>query len=100
MRKTIKHLQFKAEYYLRKVEQLSADEVQNEEIGKLVDSIVDSQDGHRQLVEIFTEADGVTAGLGDVIKEIWENDRNEWNQFKCDQETNKQVFIIPENSNF
>ena len=35
-----------------------------------------------------TEADGVTAGLGDVIKEIWENDHNEWNQFKCDQETN------------
>ena len=75
MSKTIKSLQFKAKYYSAKVERLSTNEFQNEEIGKLVDSIINSEDGCRQLNEIFSEADGVNTELGDVVKEIWEDDR-------------------------
>ncbi len=37
---------------------------------------------------MFLEADNVNKGMGSVLKEIWENDNSEWNQFKTDQETN------------
>ncbi len=92
MRKTIKSLQFKAEYYSKKVERLSTNEVQNEEIGKLVDLIANSEDGRHQLTQICREANGIRirTGLGDVVKRVWEDDCDDWNQFKHDQETNSK----------
>ena len=45
MRRTIKTLQLKSDYYSKRVERLVANDIQNMEIGTLVDTIVSSQDG-------------------------------------------------------
>uniref|UniRef100_A0A1X7ULR3 Uncharacterized protein n=1 Tax=Amphimedon queenslandica TaxID=400682 RepID=A0A1X7ULR3_AMPQE len=59
------------------------------EIGQLVDMIVASQKGQKHLSEVFSEADGVAKGAGNVLKEVWEKYNSEWNQFKIDQKENK-----------
>ena len=53
-----------------------------------MDLICKSQDGNEKLSEIFSEADSMKNGLGQVLKEIWDNDCTDWNQFKKDQEAN------------
>ena len=58
---------------------MAANDVQNMEIGQLVDTIVASQEGQRHLSEVFSEAEGVAKGAGNVLKEIWEKDNSEWN---------------------
>ena len=88
MRKTIITLQLKTNYYSKRIERLIANEEQNKEIGELVDLICKSQDGNEELSEIFSEADSMKNGLGQVLKEIWDNDCTDWNQFKKDQEAN------------
>ncbi len=64
------------------------------EIGKLVDTIVSTREGQQRLAEVFSEADNVNGGMGNVLKEIWEDDNMEWNQFKIDQETNGKIKFI------
>ena len=82
MRKTIRTLQLRSDYYSKRIERLATNDVQNMEIRKLVDTIVNSQDGQQRLAEVFSEADHANKGMGNVLKEIWENDNFEWNQFK------------------
>ena len=94
MRKTIKNLQSKTDYYSGKIERLSANEVQNEEIGKLVNAIVSSDNGCQKLDEIYAEANCVKNGLGNQLKEIWKKDCTDWQQFLADQETNGKCTIV------
>ena len=84
MRKTIHQLQSKVEYYSEKIERLSTNEVQNKEIGELVNSIISTPHGRQQHCEILTEAEHKHEGLESVLKGIWEKDTGEWygNNFK------------------
>ena len=94
MRKTIRTPQLRSDYYSKRIERLATNDVQNMEIGKLVDTIVNSQDGQQRLAEVFSEADHANKGMGNVLKEIWENDNFKWNQFKIDQETNGKMKFV------
>ena len=88
MRETIHHLQSKVVYFSERVNRLSISDKQNSEIGQLISSICTSPHGTDSLHEIFAEADKVQHGLGETVKEIWEKDVNDWNQFVEDQENN------------
>lgn len=59
MRKTIRALQLKSDDYSKRIERLVANDVQNMEIEKLVDTIINSQDGQQRLAEVFSEAHNV-----------------------------------------
>ncbi len=94
MRKSIKSLKFRASYYSEKVERfVSGDEVQNSDIGKLVESIVTSKMGREKLQEVYSEADAFHEGLGGVVKQVWEEDYSDWHQFNKDQETNSKLVL-------
>ena len=88
MRKTIKNMQSKVEYCSKRIERLSANEDQNTEAGQLIDAVVSNDEGCRMLDEIYSEAERVKVGLGNVIRDNWDTDYSEWHQFKIDQETN------------
>lgn len=89
MRRTIKSLHHKAEYYSKRVhERLATNETQNKEIGELVDMISTSANGCQELSRIFSQADSKYSGMGKVLEDIWKNDHTDWNQFKEDQEMN------------
>ena len=47
MRKSIKNLQVKADYYSMRIERPSMNEEQNKEIGDLVQAIANSDNGHQ-----------------------------------------------------
>ena len=68
MRKTIRTLQLRSDYYSKRTERLATNDVQNMEIGKLVDTIVNSQDGQQRLAEVFSDADHANKGMGNVLK--------------------------------
>ena len=86
MTKAIHQLQSKVEYYSEKIERLSTNEVQNEEIGELVKSIITTPHGPQQLSDILTEAEATREGLGSVLKGIWEKNISDLKQFQSDQE--------------
>ena len=88
MRKSIKNLQVKADYYSMRIERLSMNEEQNKEIGDLVQAIVNSDNGRQRLSEIYVKADQVRGGVGDQLKDIWTKDYTDWQQFQADQERN------------
>ena len=88
MRATIHNLHSKVEYFSKRIDRLSANDVQNNEIGHLVNSICDSSDGNKKLNEIFAEADSVCHGLGCAVKKIWEKDVGDWKEFLENQKNN------------
>lgn len=90
MRKTARSLKFAANYYSLKVEKTSINEIQNQEVGQLIDSIVISEEGQRHLQQIISEANDVTSGLGNVVEEVWKEDYSQWMQFRDDQITNSR----------
>ena len=56
------------------IDRTPVNEVQNDEIANLVNSIHDSEEGQHELERIFNEADGTKEGRGQIAKEIWEAD--------------------------
>ena len=87
MRKTIHQLQSKVEYYSEKIEHISTNEVQNKEIGELVNSIISTPHGCQKLRNL-AEAECKHEKLGSALKRIWERDIGDWQQFRRDQEMN------------
>lgn len=64
MGKAIKNLQCKTEYYSGKIERLSPNEVQNEEIRELVNAIISSDNGRQKIAEIHVYAEANCAENG------------------------------------
>lgn len=91
MSSTIHNLRVKLEYNCGKSDRLSATTSQNNDIGQLVNCILDSSDGKECLKAIFEEADDVSPGLGNEVKETWDRDISDWKQFLEDQENNGTV---------
>ena len=79
MRKAIHTLKSKVVYHFEKIQRISANEVQNKELGELVDAITTS-----------SEAGSTQEGVEHALKGIWENDVSDWRQFKIDQEQNSK----------
>ena len=104
MRKAIKNLQCKTEYYSEKIERLLANEEQNKEIGELVNgelvngelvnAIVCSENGISKLKEIYTEANCLHNGLGNQLQDIWSKDFSDWQQFQADKHVCCSIIII------
>ncbi len=59
----------------------------------MVDTTISStEEGQLSLAEVFLEADSVSGkGMGSALKDVWDNDKNEWTQFKIDQEANSKL---------
>ena len=85
---SIHKLRSTAEYYADRIERIALTDVQNEEIGQLVDAVATSSDGMGSLDKIYSEADAANEGLGETVKCIWDKDANDWKQFQTDQERN------------
>ena len=81
MRMTIHKVQSRAEYYSDKIVCLSTGDVQNKEIGELVNVIATSSCDCQKLHEIFSEVEGICEGLRGIAEEIWERDVSECKQF-------------------
>lgn len=79
---TIKTLRSESDYYSRRVERLTVVDNQSNEIGELVETILNSEKGQEELnLKCFLK-------LKMSTKDICENDSTEWTQFKHDQEAN------------
>lgn len=78
---SIRKLQARAEYYKEVVERSSISDVQNEEIGELVDAVIASSECRKKLDEIYSEAEAVHEGLGKTVESIWNKDVDDWKQF-------------------
>ena len=88
MKEIIHSLKTRAEYFSNKISQLLATDKQNSEIGQLVSAISTSTHGNDSLHEIFAEADKMQHGLGKTVKDVWEEDVNDWKLFVENQENN------------
>lgn len=71
MQKTIRTLRLKSEYYSKRVEQLATNDIQNNEIRQLIDEITSSDDGQKQINEIYSEADNVRCICNCVVSSNW-----------------------------
>ena len=91
MSTTIHHLRGKVNYYSAKIECLSTTTSQNNDIGQLVNHITDSPDGCEKLKVVFKEADSVSPGLGNKVKETRERDVSDWRQFLENQKNNGKL---------
>lgn len=58
----------------------------------MINSICTSPHGSESLREIFTEADNVQPGLGEIVKGIWEKDISDWKQLIESQENNGKYY--------
>jgi len=65
---------------------------QGEEIQKLVAAI--DENGQEELQAIYTEAESVEQGAGDVLRETWERDVRERKEFFEDQLKNSKLTNI------
>ena len=74
---SIHKLRSTAEYYADRIERIALTDVQNEEIGQLVDAVATSSDGMGSLDKIYSEADAANEGLGETVKCIWDKDAND-----------------------
>ena len=92
MKETIHSLKTRAEYFSDKISQLSATDKQNSGIGQLVSTISTSTHGNDTLCEIYTEADKMQHGLEKIVKDVWEEDVNDWKLFVENQENNGNFF--------
>ena len=71
----------KAPKKAQEVDRLSIPESQSSEIAEIVWTIQNSEQGQNQLQEIFSEADQSGDGRGEILKEIWDQDVSDVNQF-------------------
>ena len=63
-------------------------EAQGAEVAEIIHTIHNSAEGQKQLQQIYSEADHSGDGRGAVLKQIWEEDVSDMQQFMKDQETN------------
>ena len=94
MRREIVTLRTQAKSSAEKIERISMNDKQNDEITELIKSIDNSDDGQSALQSIFKEADEDGAGKGDMLKDIWEQDVSDMKQFYQDQQQNGEHIII------
>ena len=57
-------------------------------IAEVVRTIHNTEQGQSQLQNIFSEADQSGEGRGELLKEIWDRDVSDVNQFSQDQKNN------------
>jgi hypothetical protein len=82
MRQTIHN---KASKKAEEVDRLSMPDSQSTEIAEVVRTIHNTEQGQSQLQQIFSEADRSGEGRGDLLKEIWDRDVSDVNQFSQDK---------------
>ena len=85
MRQTIHK---KASKKAEAVDRLSIPDSQSTEIADVVRTIHNTEQGQSQLQNIFSEADQSGEGRGELLKEIWDRDVSDVNQFSQDQKNN------------
>lgn len=61
---------------------------QSSEIAEVVRTIHNTEQGQNLLQQIFSEADQSGEGRGELLKEIWDRDVSDVNQFSQDQKNN------------
>lgn len=81
MRQDITTLRAKVKYSAEKIERISMNDIQNDELSGLIQSIKNSNHGQQALQSIFQEAEETGSGKGDILKGIWEQDVSDMSQF-------------------
>ena len=69
-------------------------EAQGAEVAEIIHTIHNSAEGQKQLQQIYSEADHSGDGRGAVLKQIWEEDVSDMQQFMKDQETNGMYMYV------
>ena len=69
-------------------------EAQGAEVAEIIHTIYNSAEGQKQLQQIYSEADHSGDGRGAVLKQIWEEDVSDMQQFMKDQETNGMYMYV------
>ena len=73
------------------VDWLPIPDSQSSEIAEVVQTIHDTEQGQYQLKQIFSEADQSGDGQGELLKEIWDRDVLDMNQFSKHQKNNGRL---------
>ena len=69
----------------QEVDRLSMPDSQSSVIAEVVQTIHNTEQGQNLLQQIFSQADQSSEGQGELLKEIWDRDVSDINQFSWDQ---------------
>ena len=69
-------------------------EVQGAEVAEIIHTIHSCAEGQKQLQQIYAEADQTGDGRGAVLKQMWEEDVSDMEQFRKDQESNGKYMFV------
>ena len=90
MRREIVTLRAQAKSNAQKIERMSVNDEQTEELYELIRSINSCDTGQQALQSIYREAESTGAGKGELLKAIWEEDVTDANGFYQDQQKNSK----------
>lgn len=88
LRQSIADIRQRASEKVNLVDRHSLPTEQSDEICEMVSTIQQNEEGQHQLQQIFTEADQSGEGRGELLKEIWDRDVADMEQFFQDQKSN------------
>ena len=80
--------QWRLSHKAQAVDRACITKAQGAEVSEIIHTIHNCAEGQKQLQQIYSEADQTGDGRGAVLKQIWEEDVTDMQQFMKDQESN------------
>ena len=93
LRQSIADIHRKASEKAKMIDGQSLPNVQSDKICEVVHTIQQTKQGQHHLQQIFAETDQSGEGRGELLKEIWDRDVADMEQFFKDQKTNSMLYL-------